>query len=49
MNCREVNLGFRKDFTDEVDWPLHTEGMAFLLAFHHDCCVDDVSSHSDVE
>jgi hypothetical protein len=44
-----MNLGFRKDFTNEVDWSPHTEGMAFLLAFHHDCRVDDVSSRDDVE
>jgi hypothetical protein len=44
-----MNLGFRKDFADEVDWPLHTEGMAFLLAFHHGCRADDVSSRGDVE
>jgi hypothetical protein len=44
-----MNLGFRKDFTNEVDWPLQMEGMAFLLAFHHDCRADDVSSRSDVE
>jgi hypothetical protein len=28
-----MNLGFRKDFADEVDWSLHPEGVAFLLAF----------------
>jgi hypothetical protein len=28
-----MNLGFREDFADEVDWSLHSEGMAFLLAF----------------
>jgi hypothetical protein len=44
-----MNLGFRKNFTDEVDWPQHIEDMAFLLAFHHDCRVDDVSSCGDVE
>jgi hypothetical protein len=44
-----MNLGFRKDFTDEVDWLLHTEGMAFLLVFHHDCHADDVSNRGDVE
>jgi hypothetical protein len=44
-----MNLGFRKDFADEVDWPLHTKSMAFLLALHHDCCTDDVSSRGDVE
>jgi hypothetical protein len=37
-----MNLGFRKDFTDEVDLLLHTEGVAFLLAFHHDCHTKDV-------
>jgi hypothetical protein len=44
-----MNLGFRKDFTDEVDRPLHIEGMAFLLVLHDDCGADDVSSHGDVE
>jgi hypothetical protein len=28
---------------------LGTDSMAFLLAFHHDCRVDDVSSRGDVE
>jgi hypothetical protein len=49
LNCRVTNLGFKEDFADEVDWLLHTEGMAFLLAFHHDCCADDMSSHGNVE
>jgi hypothetical protein len=44
-----MNLRFREDFADEVNWSLHPEYMAFLLAFHHDCCADDVSSRSDVE
>jgi hypothetical protein len=44
-----TNLGFRKDFADEVNRPLHTEGMAFLLVFHHDFCADDLSSRGDVE
>jgi hypothetical protein len=44
-----MNLGFRKNFSDKVDWPLHTKGMALLLAFHHDCRADDVSSHDNVE
>jgi hypothetical protein len=44
-----MNLGFRKDFADEVDWSLHPERVVFLLAFHHDCRSDDVSSHGDVE
>jgi hypothetical protein len=43
-----MNLGFRKEFADEVDWPLHTEGMAFLWALHHDCHADDVSSRGNV-
>jgi hypothetical protein len=43
-----MNLGFRKDFVDEVYWSLHP-GMAFLLALHHDCRTDDVRSHGDVE
>jgi hypothetical protein len=42
-------LGLRKDFADEVDGPLDTEGMAFLLSFHRDCRADDVSSHGNVE
>jgi hypothetical protein len=44
-----MNLGFKKDFADELDWPLHTEDMAFFLALHHDCRADDVSSRDDVE
>jgi hypothetical protein len=44
-----MNLGFTKDFTDEVDWPVHPEGMAFLLALHHDCRADNVSSRGDVK
>jgi hypothetical protein len=44
-----MNLGFRKYFADEVDWSLHPEGVAFLLAFHHDCRTDDVRSRGDVE
>jgi hypothetical protein len=44
-----MNLGFRKDFADEIDWSLHPEGVAFLLAFHYDCHADDVSSRDDVE
>jgi hypothetical protein len=48
QNCWVTNLGFRKDFADEVDRPLHTEGMAFLLALHHDCGAGDVSSRGDV-
>jgi hypothetical protein len=44
-----MNLGFRKDLADKIDWPLHTKGMAILLAFHHDSSADDVSSRGDVE
>jgi hypothetical protein len=44
-----MNLGFKKDFADEVDWSLYPEGVAFLLAFHHDGRTDDVSSRGDVE
>jgi hypothetical protein len=43
-----MNLRFRKDFADEVDWSLHPEGVAFLLAFHQDCHTDDVSSCGDI-
>jgi hypothetical protein len=44
-----MNLGFRKDFADEVDWSLHVESVAFLLMLHHDRRTDDVSSHENVE
>jgi hypothetical protein len=44
-----MNLGFRKDFADEVDWSLHPESMAFLLSLHHSCRTDNVSSRDDVE
>jgi hypothetical protein len=44
-----MNLRFRENFADEVDWSLHPEGVAFLLAFHHDCRADEVSSRGDVE
>jgi hypothetical protein len=44
-----MNLGFREDFADEVDWSLHPEGVAFFLSFHHNCRADEVSSHGDVE
>jgi hypothetical protein len=44
-----MNLRFRENFADEVDWSLHPEGVAFLLAFHHNCCADDVSSRGNVE
>jgi hypothetical protein len=43
-----MNLGFRKDFADN-DGPLHTEGMAFLLVFHHDYRANNVSTRGDVE
>jgi hypothetical protein len=49
LNRWVTNLRFREDFDDEVDWSLHPEGVAFLLAFHHDCRTDDVSSRGDVE
>jgi hypothetical protein len=49
LNCWVMNLRFKEDFADEVDWLLHPEGMAFLLAFHHDSRTDDVSSRGDVE
>jgi hypothetical protein len=49
LNHWVMNLRFREDFADEVDWSLHPEGVAFLLAFHHDCRDDEVSSHGDVE
>jgi hypothetical protein len=49
MNYQVMNLGFRKNFADKVDWLLHTEGMAFLLPFHHDCRADEMSSRSDAE
>jgi hypothetical protein len=49
LNYQVTNFVFRKYFTDEVDWLLHPEGMAFLLAFHHDSRTDDVSSRGDVE
>jgi hypothetical protein len=49
LNYWVTNLRFREDFTDEVDWSLHPEGVAFLLTFHHDCRTDDVSSRGDVE
>jgi hypothetical protein len=42
-----MNIRFRKDFADEIHWPLHTKGMAFLRALHHDGRADDVSSHGD--
>jgi hypothetical protein len=44
-----MNLGFREDFADEVNWLLHPKGVAFLLAFHHNCRADDVSSRGDVK
>jgi hypothetical protein len=40
LNRWVMNLRFREDFADEVDWSLHPEGVAFLLAFHHDCRAD---------
>jgi hypothetical protein len=49
LNCRVMNLRFRKDFADEVNWSLHPKGVAFFLLFHHDCCADNVSSRGDVE
>jgi hypothetical protein len=49
LNRWVTNLRFREDFTDEVDWSLNPEGMAFFLSFHHDCRIDDVRSRSDVE
>jgi hypothetical protein len=44
-----MNLGFRKNFAGEVDWPLHIKSMAFFLVLHHDFRADDVGSRSDVE
>jgi hypothetical protein len=44
-----TNHGFRKNFADEVNWPLHTESMAFFLVIHHDPRADDMSSRGDVE
>jgi hypothetical protein len=49
LNRWVANLRFRKDFTDEVNWTLHHEGVAFFLSFHHDCRTDNVSSCGDVE
>jgi hypothetical protein len=49
LNRWVMNLRFREDFADEVDWSLHLKGMVFLLEFHHDCRADDVSSRGDVE
>jgi hypothetical protein len=49
LNCSAMNLRFGEDFTDEVNWLLHPKGVAFLLAFHHNCRADDVSSRGDVE
>jgi hypothetical protein len=49
LNHWVMNLTFREDLVDKVDWSLHPEGVAFLLAFHHHCRVDDVSSRGDVE
>jgi hypothetical protein len=49
LNRWVANLRFREDFTDEVDWSLHPEGMAFFVSFYHDCRTNDVSSRGDVE
>jgi hypothetical protein len=49
LNRWVMNLRFRADFTDEVNWSLYPEGVAFFLSFHHNCHTDDVSSRGDVE
>jgi hypothetical protein len=49
LNRWVINLRFREDFTDEVNWSLHPKGVAFFLLFHHDFRADDVSSRGDVE
>jgi hypothetical protein len=49
LNNGVMNLRFREDFANEIDWSLHPEVVAFLQAFHHDCRADIVSSRGDVE
>jgi hypothetical protein len=49
LNHCVMNLRFREDFADEVDWSLHPEGVAFVLAFNHNCRGDDMSNRDDVE
>jgi hypothetical protein len=49
LNLWVTYLRLREDFTDEVDWSLHPEGVAFLLAFYHDCRANNMSSRGDVE
>jgi hypothetical protein len=49
LNHWVTNLRFRENFPDVVDWLLHPKGVAFLLAFHHNCHADDISSRGDVE
>jgi hypothetical protein len=48
LNRRVMNLRFLEDFTDKVNWSLHSKSVAFFLSFHHHRA-DDMSSRSDVE